>query len=408
LKILLATYWLLPHLGGVWSFMEQIRKRLELQGHQVDLLGHSPDYQKFHIVNTGQEIHKSLIRPFVESRLSHIAVPHSMIDPIVWQYEIDRYCLELAAAYFGLEKYDVIHTQDVLSACALNRVKPKRTPHVAHLHGSVAAELMMHFRTHPELGVGENSLAWYYFRAIEHYGAALPDITVTANHWMKNILTGQFGIAPDKITVFPYGLDTDSFWARHDACAPLQKPMGKKIIICPARLTFVKGIDLLITALNRLKAIRQDWICWIVGDGELRADLEQQAIRLGLQSDIVFWGRRDDIPALLGLSDIFVHSCIQDNQPFSVMEAQIAGKAVVVSDAGGLPEMVEHGKTGLVFPSRNTDVLCSHLYHLLEHDEFRLRLGHEAQRWAAVHWSIDTMFERLLHVYGSAQAIVNR
>ena len=58
LRILLATYWLVPHLGGVWSFMEQIQKRLESQGHQVDLLGNSPDYQKFHIVNTGQEIHK--------------------------------------------------------------------------------------------------------------------------------------------------------------------------------------------------------------------------------------------------------------------------------------------------------------------------------------------------------------
>ena len=169
-----------------------------------------------------------------------------MVEPVVWQWEIERYCLELSAAYFGLDKYDVIHTQDVLSACALNRVKPKRTPHVAHLHGSVAIELMTHFRTHPELGIGENSPAWYYFRAIEHYGAALPDVTVTANQWMKNMLTNQFGVAPDKITVFPYGLDTDSFWARHAAYAPLQKPVGKKVIIFPARLTFVKGINLLI------------------------------------------------------------------------------------------------------------------------------------------------------------------
>lgn len=401
MKILLATYWLLPHVGGVWAFMSQLRRRLEAMGHEVDLLGHTPDYSGYHIVGTGRYFAKSQVMPLLKSKLSQA---YYLQDPAIRQYELDRYCLELAAASFGLARYDLIHTQDVFSARALARVKPKRTPLVAHIHGSVAHELRAHFRAHPELGIGEQSPAWRYCHAIEYYGASSADIAVTANQWMKTLLARDFGADPSRIEVFPYGMDAATFRSRSVLRSPVLKPPGKKVICCSARLTFVKGIDLLIDALGQLKQRRQDWVCWLIGDGELRATLENQAAILGLRDDVVFWGVRDDAPALLGLSDIFVHACILDNQPISVIEAQLAGNAVIVSDAGGLPEMVEPDVSGLVFNSRDTRQLCELMDELLANEPRRARLAETAKQWAELHWSMDIMLARLMAVYGRAAA----
>ncbi|WP_246049915.1 glycosyltransferase family 4 protein [Paenibacillus chibensis] len=166
----------------------------------------------------------------------------------------------------------------------------------------------------------------------------------------------------------------------------------------------MKGIDVLISALGMLKHMRNDWVCWIVGDGEKREELVRQAAGLSLQEEVAFLGERRDIPALLLQSDIFVHSCIQDNQPFAVMEAQLAGLPACVSNAGGLPEMVEHGVTGLISPVRDSLTLAQHLNLLLANDEFRHALGRNAAQWAQEHWSMDLMISRLLGAYARAAA----
>lgn len=404
MKILLATFWLVPHVGGVWNFMQQIKRRLEAIGHEVDLMGNSPDYAKFHIVNRGLELSKETIRPLLLSKLNAANAPLLHMDPIVQQYEFDRYSMELSAAFFGLDRYDIIHTQDIFSTRALSRAKPRKTPLIAHIHGSVADEMMTHFRRNPGLGIHEGSPAWKYFRSIEHYGASSTTLTITANKWQKQKLVNEFGVPEHLVTSFPYGLDTEAFWQKVRSGTDFARPPGKKVIICPARLVFVKGIDVLISALAILKHSRQDWVCWIVGDGDDRAQLESQAASLGLYHDVWFLGQRHDVAALLAQSDIFVHSCIHDNQPFSVMEAQIAGVPPLVSNAGGLPEMVEHGATGLISPVRDATTLSEQLKLLLEHEDYRLQLGRNAQAWGTEHWSLDRMIERLLAIYCAALA----
>ncbi|PQP85676.1 glycosyltransferase family 4 protein, partial [Paenibacillus sp. AR247] len=128
-------------------------------------------------------------------------------------------------------------------------------------------------------------------------------------------------------------------------------------------------------------------------------ELQRQVDGLALSNDVLFLGERHDIPALLMQSDIFVHSCIQDNQPFSVMEAQIAGLPACVSNAGGLPEMVEHGRTGLVSPIKDPVSLTQHLHQLLEDERLRKQLGRNASAWGEEHWSLDRMVGRLLELY---------
>ncbi|REE66699.1 hypothetical protein A8990_14835 [Paenibacillus taihuensis] len=73
MKILLATYWAIPHVGGVWKYMLQLKERLEAMGHQVDMLGNSPDNAKVHMPGTNKELSKDVLRPLIMAKLSMIS-----------------------------------------------------------------------------------------------------------------------------------------------------------------------------------------------------------------------------------------------------------------------------------------------------------------------------------------------
>jgi glycosyltransferase involved in cell wall biosynthesis len=395
LNILLATYWGIPHLGGVWAFMLQLKHRLELLGHTVDLFGNTMDNSTFHIVNQGREVQKKFILPILEKRLNETAAPVLHTDSWLRNFEMDRYCMELSSAYLGLEHYDIIHTQDVVSTVAMKRVKNKHTALVASIHGSIAREFML---WHQDSSYRQSPV-WKYYSSLEHYGAAVADVTITSTHWLRNFLEEEFRVPKQKMITFQYGLDTDHFWSVSAKGTDITAPYGKKVIICPARLVQIKGLHILIPALQQLKQRRSDWVCWIVGEGAKKEELMQQAFHAGLGEDVIFLGHRDDVPALLQQADIFVQPSLQDNMPFSVMEAQVSGLPVMVSNAGGLPEMVQHEVTGLVSPVGDVDTLTSQLDFLLAHDEVRAKMGAAAKAWGTEHWSMEQMVGKFVQIY---------
>jgi glycosyltransferase involved in cell wall biosynthesis len=403
MKILLATYWPVPHVGGVWLYMEQLKKKLESMGHEVDLLGNGHDNNYVYIVNEDRRLQKDNLLPLLNAKLNAQTYPVIHTNPLVQYTEFQRYVYELAAAYFGLEKYDVIHTQDVISTSCMNRIRPKSPALVATLHGCVAHEIR-----HQLTAIHKSSASYMtqkYFDDLEHIGATSAECTIVANEWLKNILTNEFHVPSEQSKVFQYGYDIETFIKRMNRKfekSPVQRPVDKKVIIYMGRLVRLKGIHHLISALFQLKKVRNDWVCWIVGEGETQGELRVQSKVLGLEEDIIFFGPQDDIPYLLSNSDIFVLPSIIENQPLSVIEAQIAGKPVIVSDAGGLPEMIQHEVTGLISPVGDANTLCSYLNLLLEDEKYRNTLGSNAREWGLAHWSLDTAVERLLDVYQSA------
>lgn len=400
MKILLATFWIVPHMGGVWNYMQQLKTRLESQGHEVDLLGYGEGNNYVHMVNENRAVEKDWVLPSINAKLNEQASSPLYLNPIVKTYEFQRRFYEIAVSYLGLDKYDLIHTQDVFATSCINRVRPKAIPLVASLHGSVAHELK-HFVTHVHISP-TSTLACTYFDQLEYDGATSADSTIVANEWLKNILTNEFHVPAKQLQVFHYGYETDAFLKRMNEGSSIQRPTDKKVIIYAGRLTERKGVHHLISALNELKGIRNDWVCWIVGDGDKLQELQLQCISLGLETDILFFGKRDDIPHLLAKSDIFVLPSLLENQSLAVIEAQIAGKAVIVSDSGGLPEMVEHGVTGVISPEGDPSMLCIHIDYLLTHDQYRETLGSNARRWGVVHWSIDEAVKNVVDVYQSA------
>jgi glycosyltransferase involved in cell wall biosynthesis len=398
MKVLLATYWAVPHLGGVWTYMVQLKEKLESLGHEVDLLGYGHDNSYVHMVNKDRRVEKSQWFPLLNETTESFIRFH--INPLVQYTETQCNFYEKAVKYLGLEKYDIIHTQDVISTASINRIRPAHTALVATLHGCVSHEIRQQLTTIHSSPTAY--MAKTYFDELEHIGATSPEYTIVANKWLKNILTNEFNVPDQQIILSNYGYDTESFFKQMKKENSFQKPSDKKVIIFTGRLVELKGVQFLISALAKLKEIRTDWVCWIVGEGDHQAELQIQSRMLGLEENIIFLGKRDDVPFLLSLSDIFVLPSLIENQPLAVIEAQIAEKAVIVSDTGGLPEMVEHGVTGIVTPAGDSEILCKNLNLLLKNEKYSKTLGSNSKKWGMKHWIPEEAVEKVLNVYQSA------
>lgn len=395
MKILLATYWYLPHVGGVNNYVEVLKQQFEAQGHHVDVLAHHPDMKKIWMPTTGQYIEKSKIKDFVyEQVLAFFNRDLPLVDPWIRWREIERYTFELCATLFGLHHYDVIHTQDIISTRAIARVRPEHVAHVATIHGMLATE---------HLWSGEiksrKSMPFAYAVAEEYFGFTSAQRTVVPCAWLRHEVAWEFAVPTDGIQVVPYGLDIEQLERRaRERPRSLPSARGRTIILCPARLVPVKGHTHLIDAMAQMKT-REKVALWLAGDGKLADDLKRQVVLAGLEDSVVFLGSRSDIPALMREADIIVLPSVQDTLPFSIMEGQILGKPIVASRVGGIPEMIESGKTGILVRPGDSTELATALDRLVSDAAYRKNLGNQAAAWGRQAWSSELMAERMLHVY---------
>ncbi len=393
MKILLATFWEIPHLGGVWNYMNQLKKKLENRGHEVEIAGYGIKASHICFISSGKILTKA--------QIGFIPKPvHHYIDATVAFYEnqIDFY--KKAMSQMDLEQYDLIHTQDVLSSYVFGQIKPVGTAHIATLHGCVADEIKKSFYHGKQDRV--SILASQYLNQLEHNGASAAYKTILANQWMISKLCNEYGVDVNQVTKRHYGYDIQKFIEMQAIPSQLSKPADKKLILYSGRLNDFKGVPYLIESLNKLNTLRNDWICWIAGDGPQGEEYKQLVSTMNLNDVIQFIGNRSDIPSLLSQADLLIHPTLLDNQPLSIIEAQISGTAVIASEVGGVPEMMEHGMTGVLVPPANAEALCEHIAYLLEHDDYRNNVGVRARDWAYQHWDPEAEAEDLLGLYAEA------
>lgn len=376
--------------------MLQVKQGLEALGHQVDMMGDGIDSFYMH-GEDHRKVLKSHFKPMLECKLP--GASPIFADNWVRYAESERLSLELSLSYLGLEQYDVIHAQDVLAAAAVSRVKPARIPLITSIHASVALTILDMLQTDQGIKPSSAPLVWNYYRSIENIGGSSSDHVMLASMWLRDVMVSQFALPSSRISLIPYAMDISSFDSKMKMGHDLSRPKNKKVIISTSRLSYEKGIHVLLEALGKLHSIRQDWVCWLVGDGDQRSAYEERVDQLGIGEAVQFWGSRDDVPSLLGMADIFVMPSLMETLSYSVMEAQLAGLPIVSSDAGGLKEAVQHEVNGLLFLKGNDDMLTLQLNRLLEDKAYRQQLGEQARNWALVHRGLGSMMKRVLEVY---------
>jgi glycosyltransferase involved in cell wall biosynthesis len=179
-------------------------------------------------------------------------------------------------------------------------------------------------------------------------------------------------------------------------------PDAAPLLLHVGRLAPVKGQRELIEALALLR--RPDAVAVLAGKdletgGSYQRELETLAAALGVHERVVFAGYRDDVPALLAAADVFVLPSFVEGLPLTVLEAMAAARPVVASRAGGTPEAVVDGETGVLVPPGDVEALAGALDELLADPERARRLGEAGKRRVEERFSVDAMVDGVLAAY---------
>jgi len=179
--------------------------------------------------------------------------------------------------------------------------------------------------------------------------------------------------------------------------ASLGVPRGAVMLLAIGRLDRWKAYDRLLEALARLR--RADLHLVLVGDGDLRADLEDQARRLGVEGRVTLAGYRRDVGRLLLASDIFVISSRKEGLPMVLLEAMAAGLPVVATRVGAIPDALGDGQAGVLVPAEDPGALAAAIEALAADKERRAALAGAAQRIHAARFSRRAMGQRYIELY---------
>ncbi|WP_306436577.1 glycosyltransferase [Acinetobacter colistiniresistens] len=137
----------------------------------------------------------------------------------------------------------------------------------------------------------------------------------------------------------------------------------------------------------------------IAGDGELRKEIEALINTLNLQSNVILLGRRDDIPALLNMSDFFVLSSKYEGLPTVVIEAMACETYVIATDCGGSSEIM--GTTGKLVPIQNAEALSKAFNDVLVLEETdKTKNNRDARNRVEEYFSLDSSVQKWLKLYG--------
>ena len=188
--------------------------------------------------------------------------------------------------------------------------------------------------------------------------------------------------------VIPLGIDLDRFDGAKPALVDDRPLVGNVARLAPQKdhRTLVEAARLVPEA---------DFV--IVGDGELREELEQLAEGLHVQ----FLGARDDVPELLASCDVFAFPSLFEGLCLAVIEAQAAGVPVVATPVGGIRETVVDGETGLLVPTRDPRAMAAAIRRLLEDRPAAEAMAVEAKRRVRERYSAERMVEATLRLYGT-------
>jgi glycosyltransferase involved in cell wall biosynthesis len=137
----------------------------------------------------------------------------------------------------------------------------------------------------------------------------------------------------------------------------------------------------------------------LVGDGQNREQLEAQARELGIRNQVRFLGLRTDIPEVLGAMDVFVLSSDFEGNPLSVMEAMASGLPIVSTAVGGIPDLVEDRKEGMLVRAGDVNDLASSMTLLMREEETRRGFGRAAALRAREQFDVSKMVEAYEEVY---------
>jgi glycosyltransferase involved in cell wall biosynthesis len=283
-------------------------------------------------------------------------------------------------------------------------------PAIIHSHGyktdAFAALLKPFLRRRPGL-VATNHL-WTHetsrlkvYETIDALAFRAFDKIVAVSEEIATEMAGR-GVPRDKISVIQNGLDSAEL-ARGTPRGKLRDELkafdeDSLFVGYIGRLSPQKGLGYLLGAAARL-ATRRNVYFVLIGEGELRPAIEQQVKGQRLDERVFLLGRRDDVPDLLQELDIVVLPSLREGTPMALLEAMGVGRPVVASAVGGVKDVVDNGRTGLVVAPSDVPALATAIERLVDDAEVRQAIGQAASATVREKFSGEVMTRRYTEVY---------
>jgi len=287
--------------------------------------------------------------------------------------------------------YDIVHTHSSKPGFS-GRIAAKLAgvPNIIHtVHGFPFHDFM-------------NPVSRKFFILLEKYLSKISDVLITVSNLNLEKIV-DLGIAPrEKLVNIYSGIRFEKFRVDVDVNKKkneLGYDSDQRIIGMVCRLSAQKAPQYFIKAIPAIKIKHPDARFVIVGDGELRQELEALIRELDLSSVVDILGFRDDVPEILQTLDIFVLSSCWEGLGRSLTEAMFLSRPVVATAVEGVPEIVINEKTGLLVEPRNTDAISKAVNRLLQDPEYAVQLGQNAHQKVVDIFSADKMVAEIDELY---------
>jgi glycosyltransferase involved in cell wall biosynthesis len=248
--------------------------------------------------------------------------------------------------------------------------------------------------------------------------ARMPKIHYVAlSEAVKQSAIRELRLPEKRVTVVPLGLAPGKFNVKisPEAVARIKSQLltadAYPVLLNVGRLSAVKGQRDLLEAMPEIIKRFPRARLLIAGDGPLLTELKRLRDHLNLKKEVLLLGHRDDVSALLGVSNMFVFSSYYEGLPGAVIEAMAAGKPVVAFDIPSLREIVKDGETGILVPERNISKFAQSVIRLAELPDIARDMGERGRQMVQTKYDIhqnikelEAVFERMLrHLNGQKE-----
>jgi glycosyltransferase involved in cell wall biosynthesis len=232
------------------------------------------------------------------------------------------------------------------------------------------------------------------FRHLERLLTRRATRVIAISRALRRFCVDEVGLPAGKVEVVHYGLDElPPAWGEN---RKLELPAGARVLLCVSRLAEQKGVDVAVRALARVRETEPRAVLVVLGEGPERPRLAGDGVYLpGRVGDVASWYRR---------AELLVHPARWEGFGLALLEAMLAGKAVVAARASAAPELVVDGETGVLVPPDDAGALAEAVLRLLEDPARSATMGAAGLIRARGEFSVARMAERTAAVYASVSA----
>jgi glycosyltransferase involved in cell wall biosynthesis len=224
--------------------------------------------------------------------------------------------------------------------------------------------------------------------------------TICVSNSVKEFVLTKEKISPSKVDVIYNGISFKDQLTRQQARQKYNAADHELIITTVANLHINKGHKVLLDAFSNILKKSPQVKCWIIGKGPEEKELKEQVKELNIEANVIFWGGRSDVFDMLAASDIFVLASIErEGMALSVVEAMASNVPVVVTKVGGLPELIQDKKEGLVIPPNDSNKLTEALEELINDPHKRQIFAQEANKKFHAKFESQKMISRIEQLY---------